>query len=78
MRATTATRSRFDQRHADLDLGLADLSIAVLARKLDTRRILTFDERPLSRCAAPAGRNVHAAPRRWRSFGVRPPGDHLR
>jgi uncharacterized protein len=34
-----------DRRYADLDLGLADLSIAVLARKLGTRRILTFDER---------------------------------
>lgn len=34
-----------DRRYADLDLGLSDLSIAVLARKLATRRILTFDER---------------------------------
>ena len=34
-----------DRRYADLDAGLADLSIAVLARKLGTRRILTFDER---------------------------------
>ncbi|MGI8632018.1 MAG: type II toxin-antitoxin system VapC family toxin [Solirubrobacterales bacterium] len=35
----------FDRRYADLDLGLADVSIVVLARKLGTRRILTFDER---------------------------------
>jgi len=34
-----------DRRYADLDVGLADLSIAVLARRLGTRRILTFDER---------------------------------
>lgn len=34
-----------DRRYADLDLGLADLAVAVLARKLGTRRILTFDER---------------------------------
>jgi predicted nucleic acid-binding protein len=34
-----------DRRYADLNLGLADLSIVVLARKLGTRRILTFDER---------------------------------
>jgi len=34
-----------DRRYADLDLGLADLSVVVLARKLGTRRILTFDER---------------------------------
>lgn len=29
----------------DLNLGLADLSVAVIARKLGTRRILIFDER---------------------------------
>jgi predicted nucleic acid-binding protein len=34
-----------DRRYADLDLGLADLSVAVIARKLGTRRVLTFDER---------------------------------
>ena len=34
-----------DGRYADLKLGLADLSVAVLARKLGTRRILTFDQR---------------------------------
>jgi len=34
-----------DRRYADLNLGLADLSVAVLARKLGTRRILTFDQR---------------------------------
>jgi uncharacterized protein len=34
-----------DRRYADLDVGLADLSIVVLARKLGTRRILTFDQR---------------------------------
>lgn len=35
----------FDHRYADLELGLADLSIAVIARKVGTRRILTFDQR---------------------------------
>jgi uncharacterized protein len=34
-----------DRHYADLDLGLADLSLAVLARKLGTDRLLTFDER---------------------------------
>ena len=34
-----------DRRYADLNLSLADLSIVVLARKLGTQRILTFDER---------------------------------
>jgi uncharacterized protein len=39
------TALEVDRRYADLDLGLADLSIAIVARKLDTRRILTFDQR---------------------------------
>ncbi len=34
-----------DGRYGDLKLGLADLSVAVLARKLGTLRILTFDQR---------------------------------
>ena len=34
-----------DRRYADLNLGLADLSVAVIAGKLGTRRLLTFDER---------------------------------
>jgi predicted nucleic acid-binding protein len=32
-------------RYADLRLGLADLSVVLMARKLRTRRILTFDQR---------------------------------
>ena len=32
-------------RYAGLDLGLADLSVVVLARRFRTRRLLTFDER---------------------------------
>ena len=34
-----------DWRYADLDLGLADLSVSVLAHRYQTRRILTFDYR---------------------------------
>lgn len=34
-----------DRRYAHLNLGLADLSVAVLASRLGTRRILTFDQR---------------------------------
>jgi predicted nucleic acid-binding protein len=34
-----------DRRYADLELGLADLSVVVLARRLGTSRILTFDQR---------------------------------
>ncbi len=33
------------ERYRDLCPGLADLSVAVLARRYGTRRILTFDER---------------------------------
>lgn len=36
--------SELDRRYADLNLGLADLSVAVIAEKLGARRILTFDE----------------------------------
>ena len=32
-------------RYVDLDLGLADLSVIVLAHRHRTRRLLTFDER---------------------------------
>ncbi|MBI4261250.1 MAG: PIN domain-containing protein [Actinobacteria bacterium] len=34
-----------DRRYGSLHLGLADAAIVVLARRLRTRRILTFDER---------------------------------
>jgi predicted nucleic acid-binding protein len=36
---------RLDEQYADLDVGLADLSVVVLAHRFRTRRILTFDER---------------------------------
>ena len=35
-------------RYRDLDVGLADLSIVVLAHRLKTRRLLTFDLRHFS------------------------------
>ena len=34
-----------DARYAELDVGLADLSVVALARRFRTTRILTFDER---------------------------------
>lgn len=34
-----------DGRYSDLELGLADCSIVVLAARFETRRILSFDER---------------------------------
>ena len=33
------------RRHRDLELGLADASLVVLARRYRTRRLVTFDER---------------------------------
>lgn len=33
------------QKYEDLDVGLADLSVVVLAARYRTRRLLTFDER---------------------------------
>ena len=33
------------RKYADLDVGLADLAVVVLAGRLNTRRVLTFDER---------------------------------
>jgi predicted nucleic acid-binding protein len=32
-------------KYADFDLGLADLSVVVLAHRFKTRRLLTFDDR---------------------------------
>ena len=40
-----ATVAELARRYADLDVGLADLSIVVLASRFGTTRIATFDER---------------------------------
>ena len=34
-----------ERRYADLDVGLADLSVVLLAERWRTRRLLTFDDR---------------------------------
>jgi hypothetical protein len=34
-----------DEQYADLELGLADCAVVVLAERYDTNRILSFDER---------------------------------
>ncbi len=34
-----------ERRYEDLDAGLADLSVVIVARRFATRRILTFDQR---------------------------------
>ena len=43
-----------DRRYEDLNLGLADLSVIVLARRFQTSRIVTFDERDF-RAVKPIG-----------------------
>jgi predicted nucleic acid-binding protein len=40
-----ATVAELERRYAALDLGLADCATVVLAARLSTRRILTFDHR---------------------------------
>ncbi len=47
-----ATVAELESRYVDLDLGLADCALVVLARRHHTRRILSFDERHL-RAIAP-------------------------
>jgi predicted nucleic acid-binding protein len=37
--------SDLERRYDDLDVGLADLSVVVLASRFHTQRVLTFDER---------------------------------
>lgn len=34
-----------ERRYDDLDVGLADVSVVIVARRYKTRRLLTFDER---------------------------------
>lgn len=40
-----AAIAALEERYADLDLGLADGAVVVLAARFRTRRVLTFDER---------------------------------
>jgi predicted nucleic acid-binding protein len=49
-----AAVAEIDLRYSDLDLGLADCSLVVLADRHATDRILSFDERDL-RAVAPIG-----------------------
>jgi uncharacterized protein len=44
-RTDYATVADLDSRYADLNLGLADCALVVLARRYETTRILSFDER---------------------------------
>lgn len=43
--ADYAVVAGLERQYEDLDVGLADLSVVVLAARYQTRRLLTFDER---------------------------------
>jgi uncharacterized protein len=40
-----ALAARLDEQYADLELGLADASVVILARRFRTTRLLSFDDR---------------------------------
>ena len=44
-RAELRLASEIARRHRDLAIGLADASLVVLAKRFNTRRLVTFDER---------------------------------
>jgi predicted nucleic acid-binding protein len=50
------------ERYRDLQLGLADASLVVLAHRYGTRRILTFDERAFRSVAALQGGSFTVLP----------------
>jgi uncharacterized protein len=55
--------ARLDEQYADLDLGLADLSMVILAHRFRTRRLLTFDERDFRAVTPLAGGSFALLPR---------------
>jgi hypothetical protein len=57
------TVARLDGQYADLDLGLADLSVVILAHRFRTRRLLTFDERDFRAVTPLAGGSFTLLPR---------------
>ena len=57
------TAARLDEQYADLDLGLADLSVVILAHRFRTRRLLTFDERDFRSVTPLAGGSFTLLPR---------------
>ncbi len=56
------TVADLDARYADLGLGLADCSILVLAERLGTRRLLSFDERHFRAVAPHQGGSFQLLP----------------
>ncbi len=55
--------ARLDEQYADLDLGLADLSVVILAHRFRTRRLLTFDVRDFRAVRPLAGGSFTLLPR---------------
>jgi uncharacterized protein len=49
-----AIAARLDEKYADHQLGLADASVVILAKRFRTTRLLTFDERDF-RAVTPLG-----------------------
>lgn len=49
-------------RHADLEIGLADASIVILAQRYGIRDVLTLDERHFRALRGPAGRPFRLLP----------------
>lgn len=57
-----AAAERVIGRHADLDLGLADASIVVLAIRYGVREVLTLNERHFRAVRGPSGRPFRLLP----------------
>jgi len=57
-----ADAERVIGRHADLDLGLADASLVVLANRFEVRDLLTLDERHFRAVRGPKGRPFRIRP----------------
>jgi predicted nucleic acid-binding protein len=57
------TVARLDEQYAALELGLADLSVVVLAHRFRTTRLMTFDERDFRAVAPLSGGSFTLLPR---------------
>ena len=57
------TVASLDEQYAALDLGLADLSVVILAHRFRTSRLLTFDERDFRAVAPLSGGSFTLLPR---------------
>ena len=60
--ADIAAARKSIERYVDLDIGLADASIAVLAERYQTADVLTLDERHFRAIAGPGGRPFRLLP----------------